>query len=386
MNETINCVYCDKKLLSSSLVKHQKSKYCQRRREEVEQKDGEKKKHTLGQYFTTNHEHVLQNLNIPNDIINIIEPFAGNGDLLNFIEDKERHRITCYDIEPKHDFIIERDTLNNPPKYRNKFVLTNPPYLARNKSKDKTIFDKYDVNDLYKCFIKEIIDNRCVGGIIIIPLNFWSSIRKNDIKLRKDFLDVYKIVHLNIFEEQVFDDTTTTVCSFQFRLKNEDEDEENKMNISIYPSGKDIVVCLEDANNYTIGGEIYNLTQNSRYNVTRLTSKNRSKRNSNILVKCIDDNESNKINLSIVDDEEIYIDRTPNQSARTYATLVIEPSINLQRQELLVSQFNDFLEEFRLKYNSLFLCNYRESKDIARKRISFDLVYSIVKHLLLVEN
>lgn len=30
----------------------------------------------------------------------------------------------------------------------NKFVLTNPPYLARNKSIDKTVFDKYKTNDL----------------------------------------------------------------------------------------------------------------------------------------------------------------------------------------------------------------------------------------------
>ena len=38
---------------------------------------------------------------------------------------------------------------------------------------------------------------------------------------------------------------------------------------------------------------------------------------------------------------------------------------------------------YREKYHSLFLTNYRESKDIARKRISFDLVYQIVGHLLI---
>lgn len=37
----------------------------------------------------------------------------------------------------------------------------------------------------------------------------------------------------------------------------------------------------------------------------------------------------------------------------------------------------------RTKYNSLFLTNYRESKKIARKRISFDLVYNIVGMFLL---
>jgi hypothetical protein len=51
-----------------------------------------------------------------------------------------------------------------------------------------------------------------VGGILIIPLNFWSSIRLSDIELRKVFLEKYDVILLNIFEEQVFDDTTYTIC------------------------------------------------------------------------------------------------------------------------------------------------------------------------------
>ena len=382
MDRTITCEYCSKKLLPSSLLKHQTTKYCMSKREKISEPQEENKKQILGQYFTTNYVYILQNLHIPENVVNIVEPFSGNGDLLNFIENKDRYRIKCYDIDPKHDFIVERDTLANPPRYRNKFVLTNPPYLARNKSKNKAIFDKYDVNDLYKCFIKEIIENTCYGGIIIIPLNFWSSIRKNDIKIRKDFLDVYNVVHLNIFEEQVFNDTTTTVCSFQFVLKNGDE---TGINISIYPSGKELNIFLNEENKYTIGGEIYNLEKTSEYSIARLTSKNKAKKNTNILVKCIDDNEDNKIGLSIVEDEDIYMDKTPNQSARTYATLIIEPSIDENMQHILVEKFNNFLEDYRVKYNSLFLCNYRESKDIARKRISFELVYDIVKHLLIAE-
>ena len=40
-------------------------------------------------------------------------------------------------------------------------------------------------------------------------------------------------------------------------------------------------------------------------------------------------------------------------------------------------------KNYRNKYNSLFLTNYRESKtNLARKRISFDLVYKIVEYVL----
>jgi hypothetical protein len=89
-----------------------------------------------------------------------------------------------------------------------------------------------------------------------------------------------------------------------------------------------------------------------------------------------------KIGLSMVLDEDIYIDTTPNNTARTYATLVIEPKIDIMTQNIVVEKFNTLLDEYRNKYNSLFLSNYRESKDLARKRISFDLVYSLVEHIL----
>jgi len=131
-----------------------------------------------------------------------------------------------------------------------------------------------------------------------------------------------------------------------------------------------------------IGGDIYNLQITNKWKITRTTNKNKDKLNTNILVKCIDDNENSKINLSYVHDDDIFIDETPNQSARTYATLIIEPELNKKKQKQLVNKFNLFLEERRRKYNSLFLTNYRESKSIARKRISFDLVYLIVGYIL----
>ena len=124
-----------------------------------------------------------------------------------------------------------------------------------------------------------------------------------------------------------------------------------------------------------IGGDIYNLVLNNKYKITRLTKKNIKKSNTNILVKCIDDNINSQIGLSFVEDKHIYVDNTPNQTARTYATLIIEPRIEEDKQKQLIIKFNKYLEEHRKKYSSLFLTNYRESKDIARKRISFDLVY-----------
>lgn len=330
-------------------------------------------KQKLGQFFTTNYKYILSNLCIPENIKKIIEPFCGNGDLLNFI-DKKKYIIECYDIEPKHDYIIKRDTIKNPPNYSNSFIITNPPYLSRNKSVNKEVFDKNDVNDLYKCHIKDLITNNPIGGIIIIPLNFFCSIRNMDIELRKKFLNMYVISKLNIFEEQVFDDTTYTVCSFQYEYK---PNSNKSIPITIYPSKQKVNFWLNDDNNYTIGGEIYNIEENTNYKITRLLEDEIP--DTNLVLKAIDDNENSKIKLEYVSNDKIYYGKV---SSRTYATLKITPKINDEIQKKIANEFNEYLNEKRNKYNSLFLTNYRESKKIARKRISFDLAYKIVGMLL----
>lgn len=353
-------------------------------------------KQKLGQFFTTNYKYILSNLSIPNNITKIIEPFCGNGDLLNFFDTQEivsdtisgahlknnnifekcknKYTLECYDIEPKHKYIIKRDTIKTPPNYSNAFIITNPPYLSRNKSENKEMFDKNDVNDLYKCHIKDLLTNNPIGGIIIIPLNFFCSIRNMDIELRKKFLNTYIVKQLNIFEEQVFDDTTYTVCSFQYEYKPNSNQE---IPITIYPSKKKLSFLLNEENNYTIGGEIYNIKDNDDYKITRLLEKETS--NTNLVLKAIDDNENSKIKLEYVSDDKIYYGKI---SARTYATLTITPKISDEIQKKIANEFNKYLNEKRDKYNSLFLTNYRESKKIARKRISFDLAYKIVGILL----
>ena len=123
---------------------------------------------------------------------------------------------------------------------------------------------------------------------------------------------------------------------------------------------KEVNVSLNSENNYTIGGEIYNLEQSPDYKVQRATKENKkSKDLTNILLKCIDDSIDSKLGFKIVSDEERFIDNTEKLSARSYATLVINKSLTLEQQKILVEKMNKYINEKREKYNSLFLTNYR---------------------------
>lgn len=336
------------------------------------------KKAELGQFYTTNYDYILSNMNIPSNIKTIIEPFVGNGDLLKFIKDESKFKIEMYDIDPKVENAVKQDTLEYPPDYTDKFVLTNPPFLARNKSKNKKIYDKYACNDLYKCFIKIITESQCIGGIIIVPLNFLSSGRKSDVELRKNFLKKYRIKVANIFEENVFVDTTYTVCSIYFdRCFSNDE----LIDTFIYPNKEQIKIKLNAENDFTIGGEIFKLEQNPDYKIERATRENK-KNITNILLKCIDDSIDSQLGFTVVSDKERFIDETEKLSARSYATLLINKKLTLEEQEILVKKMNKYIKIQREKYNSLFLSNYRESNTIARKRISFSLAFKICNYIL----
>ena len=337
------------------------------------------KKSQLGQFYTTNFEYILNGMVVPYHS-HIIEPFAGGGDLVEFANLFSPKEIELYDIDPKKKFITERDTLKNPPDYTDKFVLTNPPYLAKNKHKgDKGVFIQYKQDDLYKCFISSLVDSGCAGGIIIIPLNFWCSIRKADALLRRRFLNKYTIIRVNVFYEKVFRDTGYTVCSLNFRPKRR-VTSVDEVTMRFYPDRSSAVIKMGQFNNYTIGGDILSLDQTDKFKVERATTKNKDSPGlTNILVKCIDDTATSQLGLKIVLDEDIFVDETPKLSARSYATLVINPPISLERQKKIVDVFNARMRKWRGEYNSLFLTNYREN---SRKRVSFGLVFRMVNYLL----
>lgn len=316
-------------------------------------------KKELGQFYTKNAEYITQGLKsaIP-EKCEVVDPFSGEWDLLNIFDNPKKG----YDIEPKNNFTIKRDTLEKPLDYSNSWVITNPPYLARNKTKNKKLFDEYQLDDLYKIALKTIIG--CNGGIIVLPINFFSSL---DSKIRKFFLSNYLVKRVNVFTEQAFKDTTYTICAFSFvKSKNEEQ------NIPFYffPENEIKNFTLKKNEDFTFGKEIYDLNI-SKVKVGRL--QNNMKPNTNMFLQAID-KENSKINLSIKD--EYFFGKS---SDRSFATIVLSKNYSIEQQEKICELFNKTLNDFRSKYNSLFLSNYR---DRYRKRISFSLAYYIISHCI----
>lgn len=341
-------------------------------------------KKNKGQFYTTNSDYILEGLSLPNNI-NIIEPFAGKGDLIKWANKHLTNpNITAYDIDPKHPSVIKRDTLKNPPDYKNAWIITNPPFLARNKSDVKEIYDIYNTNDLYKCFIHSFVKSSDVlGGILIIPSGFFFSNRDLDVKCRNDFMTNYRINKIRYFEETVFDDTTTTIVAFSFEksdkfLKSQEVEWESM------PSRDKKIFVMDSDNNWIIGGDIYNIPIPDSIKIRRHVEAQDLKENEQqtfMTLNALDSGtKDGRISLNYKKDY-IY---PAKDCSRTYATLRISGlKLSEESQIEICKKFNKYIEEQRTKTWSLFLPQFRESKEYARKRIPFELAYRIVSNIIL---
>jgi hypothetical protein len=331
-----------------------------------------KKKSKLGQFYTTNSQYILQGMCVPSGV-KLIEPFVGNGDLVRW---SERADWEMFDLEPKDQDATQQDTLMNPPYYKGKYVVTNPPYLASNKTKDQQVFQKWKQGDLYKCFIKSFIDGNVAGGIMIIPLNFLCD---RGTKLREEFFTNYHIQKINIFEEQVFDDTDYTVCSIQF----EKGPQTGPFSATMYPSKTTIDIDLNSATGWRIAGHLFENVK-SDYKIGRFFENlNHTPRRKDapivtgLKLRAIDGGSMDN-RIKLLANQEPFCGKI---SDRTNAT--ITTNIEIKNEQQLADKFNQTIEELRDKYHSLFLTNYRmSSKHYARKRISYKLAFNIIKMIL----
>ena len=151
----------------------------------------------------------------------IVEPFIGNNDLLKLCGLKYSR---CYDIRPlNYENFTQIDTILNTVITPNDIVITNPPYMAKNKMSTEMKL-KYSslltkgIEDTYQIFINQLINVGVKGGLIVVPINF--IVGNHGRKLYEKFKNVYDIEVLNIFEKQIFDNTTQAVVSILFHNSN----------------------------------------------------------------------------------------------------------------------------------------------------------------------
>ena len=326
----------------------------------------------LGQYYTTNADYVLQGLSIPEGA-DIVEPFAGNGDLVNWSLETNPKSIECFDLQPQKCWIKKQDTLLTPPCYDNKYIVTNPPFLSKANSSCKILFNLYKTNNLYKCLIINLLESNSAGGILILPANFWFS--AENLTLRKRFLAKYNVKRINIFEEQVFDLARITVCSFCFLVR---EDFKQRTNFFIFPRKEHVSTNI-------LTGNIVELPRcfiaNNLAKVARSTSlKGKTLYSTSLVLQTIDSSKRKKIGMGMVNNtDELGLEQT---------RISTSVCLDFDEQLVVMNEFNKILRTLRRKYSSLLFpyflsCAY---SGFDRKKIPINIAFNIISYIINTKN
>ena len=178
----------------------------------------------------------------------------------------------------------------------------------------------------------------------------------------------------------MFPDTTTTVVAFAFE-KSLDLLEEQFVEWVSLPSGDKRTFSMNKRNNWIIGGDIYNLPVPTGVKVRRHVEgqklKDGEQRTSMTLCALDSGTKDGRICLEY---KEGYV-YPAKECSRTYATLCVQGKhLTSDEQKRICADFNALVEKKRSDTWSLFLPQFRESKEYARKRIPFELAYTIVLH------
>jgi hypothetical protein len=195
-------------------------------------------------------------------------------------------------------------------------------------------------------------------------------------------METYKITKVKYFEESVFNDTTTTVVAFSF-VKADTVLYEQLVEWEILPAKETRVFQMSSKNNWIIGGDIYNLLVPKSIHIRRSVEgqplKEGEQQTCMTLAALDSGTKDGRIRI-VYKKDYVY---PAKECSRTYATLRITGKILSEQEQIqLCGAFNDFIEEKRKETWSLFLPQFRESKEYARKRIPFELAYRILLYLI----
>lgn len=366
------------------------------------------KKKQLGQFFTTNSEYILQGFEGFIKGKKVTDPFAGSRDLMKWAKNHEAKSVHGFDVDENlvdDKEVLYNDSLNNPKEYD--FVITNPPYLHKNKADKETKSlcfsgDNAVFEDLYQVSLKAV--SKSNEGIVIVPLNFLSA--ENSERIRELFFYKFKITRLNIFTQQVFDDTTYNVVSFHYIKKDKDE-EKMIFDAHIFPNNHKVKIELNKKYGWQLGGEFISKINSAKnaLGIYRLTTKNvttgsfsvrlafnnikdikehkldstlKNAIEKNIIfLRAIDSKNGKKIQLEDIRDYKVF-GLIGKNTSRNMAYLMFKKPLPIKEQQKLIELFNKELKEAREKHLSLFLTNFRDNN---RKRISFDFVYKLLNYI-----
>ena len=318
-----------------------------------------------GKYYTT--KNVFVNNRVFSDFIDrfnlwaeaVLEPFAGANHLIKHLQTiNNKWTFKAFDLWPNGQNIIKNDSLKNWNYGTNvPLIITNPPYLAKNKAtKLKLGWDYHDqpYDDLYKIALATMLKN-CRFLIAIIPTTLIYSQQKCDQWLLEKLVK-FQIINQN----DNFEDANLLIALAYFdRYKND-----NIINFELYQ------------NEILIGN--YQTLQWSPARLNHDIKVIFNAKKANLEIKCIDGSKANDL-IRFIDIKTIK--RPVKTSDRQICQIRVE-GVNIN--EHTISQLNEKLAWLRQHNYHYLWTTFKSTNQLnqVRRRARFKLIRQIIQSVL----
>lgn len=336
------------------------SKIIKQTKQTQKEKNSDNKKIKLGQFFTTKSswlkEHIKEFI-INSNCHTILDPFAGNGDLLKTCKENIPNitNIIGYDIDKSLNWEYN-NSLIDIPKVDNSLIVTNPPYISKDSATKKNIiideFKKTNYTNIYMLALDKMLD-KYDNVVAIIPESFIVSnyMRKN------------RLVSITIIEDNIFTDTEVPICVVCF-----DKNIKSYKDISIYKNDEYI-------DNYQ---NILNFNLEPKYNIPIKFNTSTGW----LVLKAFDSvNANNRIKFYFKEDVDYNWEHVDSIYFRFY-TLIDINIPKIKRQEF-INKCNEELEVFRDKTKDILLLAFmgNTNQNKRRRRLSFHQARALLENV-----
>lgn len=305
-------------------------------------------KQALGQYFTTNADVILEGFEPLVKGKSVVDPFVGAADLLSWAVRHGCSDTLGLDLEPQNHSVIQNDSIANPPDYTGWLVLTNPPYLSRNKYRgDKSVFDQWGFDNLYKCHLASL--KTADEFIEIVPVNFFCESRD---AIRRHLFSTHTVTRASFWTDPSFDDTNQCVTVFHGIKK---KSTVQQFPLTFMPERVTVNVQLYPQDRYLWGHDFFRYLETGDSVDLRVTKTDTGMPapNSNIVIGLLDKG-SWRSGFSYNEGAAVYC----KPSSFTTYQLTLSRQFTAEQQRAIVDLAQTRLEQYRAQYRDMFLANY----------------------------
>lgn len=313
-------------------------------------------KRELGQYFTKNDIWVKPQVRefIENSNASlVVDPFCGNGDLLNVAKELGCSNVKGYDIDNTLDWNVN-DSLKHIEKV-NGLILTNPPYLAKSSANRRKLetygyFKGNNYSDLYQIALEKILDS-ADKAVVIIPESYL---------LTNLFFD--RLSSITVIEDNPFEDTECPVCVACF-----DEEVKDSHWVKIYKNNEYVMTLEELLSLKKVPHYMHKMTFNDKQG--------------NLGIRCVDGiSGGSQICFTTPDNLNYDLDRV-KQHSRFITVVNLHTDKPLDR---VITQSNHILQKYRKDTKDLLLCPFMgNTKDnVRRRRLDFTTARAIIEEAI----